>query len=98
MTAEKMYQAQLKRESEDYENVLKQTEQTTPRSTRRHPHPLHSIAFNVGGSLRLESQDSNTSSDDAHKHACIPAEAVCPIKKTAPESMVPTRRPAALAM
>ena len=50
------------------------------------------------GIRKLLSQDRSTRQDDTHKQSCIPAISVRPSMKTAPERIVPTRRPAALAM
>ena len=53
---------------------------------------------NGGGSRRLLIQASSTSRDEHQRQACMPPAAVRPSMNTAPESRVPTRRPAALAM
>ncbi len=46
----------------------------------------------------LLSQANITSSEEHHRQACMPPDAVRPSMNTAPESRVPTNRPAALAM
>ena len=55
-------------------------------------------ARNGGGNRRLLIQASSTSRDEHQRQACMPPAAVRPSMNTAPESRVPTRRPAALAM
>ena len=59
---------------------------------------LQAATRNGEGSLKLLTQESNTSRDDAQRQACIPAASVLPSMNTAPDSNVPTKRPAALAM
>ena len=67
-----------------------------PIPTRRYSAEIQSLA--TTGNLRLLNHDNNTSRDEVHRQACMPAAAVLPSMNTAPESKVPTNRPAALAM
>jgi len=54
--------------------------------------------FGGGGSRKLLSHDSPISSDEVHRQACIPVELSAPMRNTPPDSNVPNKRPAALAM
>ena len=63
-----------------------------------HHQRLQEAVLSGAGSLRLLSQANNTSSEEHHRQACMPPDAVRPSMNTAPESRVPTNRPAALAI
>ena len=69
-----------------------------PYHKRNFQTPLRDWTLKGGGKRKLLNHESSTSSVDTQRQACIPVEGVPPIRKTAPESNVPTKRPAALAM
>ena len=69
-----------------------------PYHKRNFQTPLRDWALKGGGKRKLLSQESNTNTEDVQRQACIPELGVPPIRNTAPDSSVPTKRPAALAM